>query len=279
MTEQPIEMGAYESEPLERRRISPLILLGGEQKRFKDTLSTPKSLVELGGEPLLDLWLKKMERAHLGRILLGVAHPHDTIEQHVRSSFKENQQPIFSYDSEQRNGTGGAFLEAARTLLDSTDQQTILSMNGDTIVSADLERMLNAHEQHRTETGGDVATITLTTEGTHHIDQVYYDTATKEIAAWNEGINDAPDLRSGHLKAASNTGISLIDRSILERILHDFQHRNGRISFEQEILRYEVRYGKFFAHVGKYPMINLNEPADLDRLRNEEGFWKQVLTE
>ena len=62
------------------KKIRALILAAGYGTRLRPiTLKTPKCLVEIGGQPLLYNWLKKLEQINCERTLINTHHLSDKV--------------------------------------------------------------------------------------------------------------------------------------------------------------------------------------------------------
>ncbi len=125
-----------------------VILAGGLGTRLRPlTLSRPKPLLPLVGEPMVDRLVRSLPR-EVRRVVLAVNYMADAIRAHLREvdlgvevEVVEEAEPL---------GTGGAFRNAFASL----GADLFIGLNGDVVASLDLGAMLRAHRAH-----GGVGTI------------------------------------------------------------------------------------------------------------------------
>lgn len=119
--------------------VDALILCGGLGTRLRPLISDrPKSLVPLGGKPLLDILVDELLRQGCRRIIFCVGHMQDQIVGHYRG--RHDAEYVFSSELSPL-GTGGAVMNA----LPSVRGNTMLVMNGDSICDIDYGALLRFH--------------------------------------------------------------------------------------------------------------------------------------
>ncbi len=128
-----------------------IVLAGGKAERMGDaTAGRPKSLVQVGGRPLLAWQVGRLAKAGVGRIIVSCAAGQEPeFETELAGSGVE----IVCAGEPERLGRGGAIRYAAQLRRESGD---LLAMNGDELVDVDFAALL---ERHRVTGAG--ATVTV----------------------------------------------------------------------------------------------------------------------
>lgn len=118
-----------------------LVMAGGRGKRLgKRTRTTPKPLLSVGGKPILEHVLRRLEEAEIMRIYVAVHYLADQIEAFVTS--RSNRSDIAIIHEEKPLGTAGA---VAR-LPDSAEP--LLVVNGDVLTNVDISAFAAFHHLH-----------------------------------------------------------------------------------------------------------------------------------
>lgn len=114
--------------------------LGTRLKPLTDTM--PKALVPVGGKPLLDINLERLQQAGYTRFVVNVHHFAEQIINHVQEQDIPNV--LISDESELLLDTGGGLKKAA-PLFD--DDEPILIHNVDILDNVDYEWFRRQHQQ------------------------------------------------------------------------------------------------------------------------------------
>ena len=120
-----------------------MILAAGLGTRLKPLTDTmPKALVPVGGTPLLDLIIRRLQKAGYDRFVVNVHHFAQQIVDHVR---QQDYAPLvhFSDETEQLLETGGG-LKKAQDLF--RDDEPILIHNVDILDNVDYEWFARQHQ-------------------------------------------------------------------------------------------------------------------------------------
>ncbi|MBW1702358.1 MAG: nucleotidyltransferase family protein [Deltaproteobacteria bacterium] len=118
--------------------IGVLILAGGMGTRLKPVMSgRPKALAPVAGRPFLSILLDQISRAGFSRVILCTGYMADQVEAEFGTKYK-SLSLIYSREVTPL-GTGGA-LRHALPLISS---ESIMVMNGDSFVDADLNAFLD----------------------------------------------------------------------------------------------------------------------------------------
>ena len=120
-----------------------MILAAGLGTRLKPLTDTmPKALVPVGGKPLLDINIERLQQAGYDRFVVNVHHFAGQIRDHVK---KQKYAPMvhFSDESDQLLETGGG-LKKAQDLF--RDDEPILIHNVDILDNVDYEWFARQHQ-------------------------------------------------------------------------------------------------------------------------------------
>jgi len=128
------------------------LLAGGLGTRLRPlTDRTPKCLVEVGGRPMLDIWLDALADAGVDEVLVNTHHLAGLVEEHVAA---RSGPPVVHLRHEpELLGSAGTLL-ANRSFVDG--EEMFLALNADTLTDADLRALVAAQLA-----GGAVATLTV----------------------------------------------------------------------------------------------------------------------
>ena len=113
-----------------------MILAAGYGKRLLPiTKETPKPLLKIGNETLLDRNIKHVLSSGFDEIIINVSHHGDKIKKHLIKNYKDHQ--IIIIEEPHPYGTGGALVNAK----DHLDDGTILIINADIFHDFDLSEL------------------------------------------------------------------------------------------------------------------------------------------
>ena len=125
--------------------LQAVVMAGGYGTRLRPlTDELPKSMLPVGGRPLLELIIEQLRQSGISRVNLTTHYRKDVIAQHfgdghgfgVDIQYVEEDQPL---------GTAGAL-----SLLETTDSP-ILVINGDILTRIDFRNMLDFHREHEAD--------------------------------------------------------------------------------------------------------------------------------
>jgi len=122
------------------KKIRAIILSAGLGTRLQPlTNHLPKCLMPVNGRPLLEYWLKALNDADVGPILVNLHYMSDIVKEWIeKSCFSKNVETVFE---EQLLGTGGTLLENKHFF---KDHPTML-IHGDNLCKADFNDFIKAH--------------------------------------------------------------------------------------------------------------------------------------
>jgi len=119
-----------------------LILCGGLESRVRpSSFSTPKPLLPIGYQPLLEYQVEYLKRYEFDRIILAIGYLQEQIVRYL-DEHKLGVRLRYSFEKEPLD-TGGA-IKNAETLIESD----FLALNGDVIFAGlDLDKLMYAHKK------------------------------------------------------------------------------------------------------------------------------------
>lgn len=123
------------------KRPKGMILAAGLGTRLRPlTLTTPKPLVEVGGEPLIFRSLRMLKSAGVEEVVINLHHLGDKIRQALGDGGQFGLSIAYS-DEPEILGSGGGIKQAEPMLADAT----FFVVNGDALLNVDLNAVLEFH--------------------------------------------------------------------------------------------------------------------------------------
>lgn len=123
-----------------------VLLAAGLGTRLRPlTDATPKCLVDIGGRPLVDLWLDALWRVGAGEVLVNVHHLAEQVVGHLsrrRAAFPS----VRVFHEPELLGSAGTLI-ANRDWLKSGG--TFIVVNADNLTDFDLSKLLDSHAKER----------------------------------------------------------------------------------------------------------------------------------
>ena len=214
-----------------------IVLAGGKAERLGDAAGgLPKSLVPVGGRPLLAWQIVRLRRAGVERVIVscfgGEEHEFD-------SRLGDLGVEVVCAGEPERLGRGGGIRFAAQSRRETGD---VLAMNGDELVDADFAGLL---ERHRAT--GAAATITVA-QPPSQFGQV--DLTDDDVVT---GFHEA-----SHVPYWVNCGIYVLSAEALERFPEKGDHESS--TFPELAEEGKLRA---FRHTGLW--LTVNTPKELRR--------------
>ena len=159
--------------------ITAIILAGGLGTRLRSAVSDrPKVLAEVSGKPFLSYLLEQLSSAGFRRVVISTGYMAETIREAFGNIF--GQLEILYSEEAEPLGSGGAL----RLALGRSTSETVLVMNGDSFIDADLAAYVNwFFEQER-----DGAMLLTAVAETGRFGRVNID-GDKRIASFEEKSN------------------------------------------------------------------------------------------
>ena len=120
-----------------------VIIVGGEGSRLRPlTEDRPKTLVEVGGKPVLYRIIQWVKSYGINHIVLGVAYKKEKIYEYM----KENDNFGLKVDFSEHTVEGGT-AQAFKLAIDRfVNDDVFLAMNGDELTNMDISKMFEKHK-------------------------------------------------------------------------------------------------------------------------------------
>jgi NDP-sugar pyrophosphorylase family protein len=202
--------------------IDAILLCGGAGLRLRSvTGGVPKSMVNVGGRPFLELLLRQLRRHGFRRVILAVGYQQDVIH----SYFGERVFDLsIEYSSESSPlGTGGALRNASRLV----ESDSALVMNGDSYTPADLCCFATDYREAK----ADVSLVVVRADGRADCGLVSIDQNRNVLGFREKQFSPNPRY--------VNAGIYMVARRILSEITPRI-----RLSLEEELFPQWLAGGK-----------------------------------
>lgn len=121
-----------------------VLLVGGQGTRLRPlTVSTPKPMLPVAGEPFLKHVLARAAEAGVHRVVLATSYRAEVFEQAFGDGAKLGLELVYAVEDVPM-GTGGAIRNAAAALRAEPDDP-VLVFNGDVLSGVDLRRLTDEH--------------------------------------------------------------------------------------------------------------------------------------
>ena len=177
-----------------------LILAAGLGTRLRPhTLSTPKSLFPIFGQPNLDIMIHRLEKANCSAVVVNTHHLHEKIEKFLAA--KRYTIPVQTQYEPVILGTGGAI----KSLEDFWDDEPFIVINGDVVTDIDPAKIYRFHLNHHHP-----ATLVFCNDPEFNTVSVNRNGFVESFDAARNGINipDSTDL--------TFTGVQVLDPLVLD---------------------------------------------------------------
>jgi len=229
-----------------------IILAGGLGTRLASRLhQVPKSMAPIAGRPFLEILLDNLIAGGCGHIILSVGHLRDVIVQRfgnryrgVRIDYAVEESPL---------GTGGA----VRLALDQAHESSILVLNGDTYLEADLSALVEFHKL----AGRPLTIAAVLVDNTARYGGVLIE--EQYISGFVEKGRTGPGWING--------GLYIIDKNFSWH-----SDLPARFSFETDVLVPFLSEIQPAAFCCKGYFLDIGIPEDLDRAQVELGRSQRI---
>jgi mannose-1-phosphate guanylyltransferase len=224
-----------------------LVLAGGEGTRLRPlTLTTPKPVMPLAGQPFLSFMLDWVRRHRVDEVILSCGFMSDGVRQ-VLGDIYDGMRLRYVVEAEPLGTAGPVRLALDEGLL----EERLLVLNGDVLTDMDLTAELEQHER----TGARATLALHPVDDTSSYGVVPTDEEGRVEAFIEKGSGDAPTNRI-------NAGAYVIERDVVDAI------PAGRaVSFEREVFPALVGNGLYGYDAAGY-WIDIGTPE-----RYLESTW------
>jgi len=225
--------------------LEAIILAGGFGTRLQSRLDgIPKPMVQVAGQPFLQILVDRLVDAGFGRVILSVGHLASVIQDHFGVSWRGV--PVDYVVEDAPLGTGGAI----RKSMERVSEPEAFVLNGDTWLEVDYARMNELHERSH-------ARITL---------------ALSRVADMARfGGVELRDQKVVSFIEKGQTGPGFINGGVYV-LAKDFPwpvNLPERFSFETDILLPLLPSLNHAVYVSSGRFIDIGVPEDLDRAQAE----------
>jgi mannose-1-phosphate guanylyltransferase len=182
--------------------VKAFLLAGGVGSRLRPITDTiPKCLVDIHGQPLLDIWLDEFERVGVDEVLVNMHHLADVVREHLAA--RSRPPAVRTFFEPELLGSAGT-LTANRQWI--ADEEFFLVCYADNLTDFDLRKLIDAHRAARA-----IATMAVFHSETPSAGGVVeLDSTGKVIGFTEKPVEPASDL--------VNAGIYALHPSVLDEI-------------------------------------------------------------
>jgi len=226
-----------------------LILCGGLEPRVRpSTFSTPKPLLPIGYQPLLEYQIEYVKQFEFDRIILAIGFLQEQIVRYL-DEHKLGVRLRYSFEKEPLD-TGGAIKNAELML--SSD---FLALNGDVIFAGlDLDKVIYEHKK-----SGSLATVVLAKSRTPtRFGEVELDSENRIVS-----FIEKP-RRPSEGEAWVNAGVYVIRPTVLGKI-----RKGSRASLELDVFPRLMREGKISGYKHEGYWADVGTPEDYLRVQRD----------
>lgn len=225
-----------------------LILTGGKGSRIKKRLKDkPKTLVQIGGEYLIDITINYLFNQGFRRFILCTGFYANPLKDHfLNNKMLNNIEIIFSHE-ETQIGTGGAIKNAEKLVR----SKIFFVINGDTFIKLNYAEMLDFHISKK-------ADITLSSgipKFSGNYRQINVDNNEKIIS-----LGDKNKLS----KLQSDAGVYCFNREIIDKMPNKYP-----FALESYFIKDSFENNLFLYATNKV-FIDIGTPERLDKIKIED---------
>jgi len=235
-----------------------LILCGGLETRVRpSSFTTPKPLLPIGYQPLLEYQIEYLKRYEFDRIILAIGFLQEQIVRYL-DEHKLGIKLRYSFEKEPLD-TGGA-IKNAESMINSD----LLALNGDVIFSGlDLDKLIYAHKKSNS-----LATLVLARSATPTRFGAVEVDAENRVVSFVEKPRRQPIGESW-----VNAGVYVISPSALAKI-----PKGKRTSLEMDVFPRLMREGSIYGYKHEGYWVDVGTPEDYLRVQKDflTGIFKPV---
>ncbi len=189
--------------------IHVVILAGGLGTRLEAVQpDLPKALTVVGGRPIVDRLIEQVASCGAQRVVLALGHLAEQVVTHLKGLVFEGVELACVVESRPL-GTGGALRLAAESarLAGCARERSMLVMNGDSYVTADLCKLVDFHVSHT----GRASLLLVKVDDPSQFGAVLTDKSGAVTSFVEKGGTDG-------VPAYINAGVYVMDDDVMERI-------------------------------------------------------------
>ena len=235
-----------------KRPIHAMLLCAGLGTRLRPiTLTTPKCLVDIGGIPLLECWLQKLEAIGCSQALINTHYLAEKVEAFTEKRHNSKMKVKTTYEHELL-GTAGTLV----TNKEFFKETTVLMIHADNATNTDMTKLLEAHT-NRPRTCV-MTMLTFETDRPKHCGIVEVD-EHGVVKSFHEKVEDPPGNRA-------NGAIYVFESEFIEEIVENLPESKD---FSTEIL--PLLMNKIVTHHIEDEFLDIGTPESLAQARKIWG--------
>jgi NDP-sugar pyrophosphorylase family protein len=226
-----------------------LILCGGLEPRIRPrSFYTPKALLPIGYQPLLEYQIEYLKRYEFDRIILAIGYLQEEIVRYL-DEHKLGIRLRYSFEKEPLD-TGGAIKNAEGLL-----RSDFLALNGDVIFSGlDLDKLIYAHKRSN-------AAATLVLAKSSNVTRF----GAVELDAQNKVVSFVEKPRKPQAgETWVNAGVYVITPSVFAKI-----PKGKRTSLELDVFPRLMREGTISGYKHEGYWVDVGTPEDYLRVQKD----------
>jgi mannose-1-phosphate guanylyltransferase len=222
-----------------------ILLAAGCGTRLRPITNTiPKCLVQIKGQPLLEIWLDRLTLAGMGPFLVNTHYLAEQVDAFIESS-RYKDQVTLEYEPE-LHGTAGTLIAN----LDFFKGQDGMLIHADNYCLADFSAFVQAHEQRPAECAMTMMTFQTDTPSTCGIVEL---DGRGVVIGFHEKVAKPP----GNL---ANGAIYILSSELLERLEYDLHSVKD---FSTEVLNRFV--GQIYTYETKGVFLDIGTPKSYEQ--------------
>jgi mannose-1-phosphate guanylyltransferase len=222
-----------------------ILLAAGCGTRLRPITNTiPKCLVQIKGQPLLEIWLDRLTLAGMGPFLVNTHYLAEQVDAFIESS-RYKDQVTLEYEPE-LHGTAGTLIAN----LDFFKGQDGMLIHADNYCLADFSAFVQAHEQRPAECAMTMMTFQTDTPSTCGIVEL---DGRGVVIGFHEKVAKPP----GNL---ANGAIYILSSELLERLEYDLHSVKD---FSTEVLNRFV--GQIYTYETKGVFLDIGTPESYEQ--------------
>jgi NDP-sugar pyrophosphorylase family protein len=241
------------SQNLLPKKTKVLILAGGEGVNFRPlTFEMPKSLIPVGGKPLLEHTILNLRRYNLTDVTISLGHLGEKIKAYFGDGSRWGLSISYLQQSQKKAGTAQPVKQAAERF----GNGTFLLLYGDVLTDIDFVNLLEFHRSQK----GVVATMALAP-----VESVSLWGVTKVIGNKIVEFEEKPNQPKTHSHLV-NAGIYVMEPGIFKYIDRDC------VRLERDVFPRLAEEGKLAAYPFEGQWYDVSTPEIYERVIKE---WKR----
>ena len=219
-------------------------------------ISQPKVMVEINGQPFLEILIKFIHRSGFRRIILCTGYKGETIKNYFENKDKDDLEIVYSQEARPL-GTGGAIKNAEAKILSGV----FFVLNGDSFVDTDISNLIAFHQTHK----ADISMTLVNVRDAKRFGAVKIDK--------NSRVVSFEEKNSKSNRCWINAGIYLVSKDILNKI-----PPNKSVSLENDILNSKLSELKIFGMPVSANFIDIGVPKSFIYIKkNYQKFFEGSL--